>query len=230
VEKVLSTAEEINQATNLPVGYDNIPRLDEADDGLGNSAVRLMIRPTVECGMEPSFTTAQRLRDCATKNPAYSEWKGLVNGNAGEGNWKLLARNSSGREVWLDESTGLFWSDVVATSNWCQASGNTEPSLINDGIDCNVIGAGVSRCESAAVLGLPAADIAWRLPTRGDFLQADLNGARFVLPRTTTQVWTATLAGDNREQAWSITVQTGVLSKVARDQSLGIRCVGRRQR
>ncbi len=231
---ILSSAEETAKADSLPVGYDNIPRVEESDDGINSNSVTLQTRPLVECGISAGLTTAQRLRDCADKNPAHSEWKGTANGNSGEGVWKLFTRSSIGREIWLDEKTGLVWSDILSTNNgtnilanWCQASGNKESALIENGIDCNDLGT-VSRCESATVIGISPSDVSWRLPTRGDYLQADVNGSRFVLPRTNQQVWTATVSSQNREQALSVNVQTGVISKVDRDQQQLVRCIGRR--
>ncbi len=231
---ILTIAQEASQADKLPVGYDNIPRLEESDDGISSNSVTLQTRPLVECGTAAGLTTAQRLRDCADKNPAHSEWKGVTNGNAGEGIWKLFTRNSLGREIWMDEKTGLVWSDILTTNsganilaNWCQASGNKESALIANGVDCNDLG-NVSRCESATVIGIAPSDVSWRLPTRGDYLQADLNGARFVLPRTNQQVWMATVSSQNREQALMINVQNGVISTIDRDQQQLVRCVGRR--
>ena len=77
-------------------------------------------------------------------------------------------------------------------------------------------------------MGVPTTDITWRLPTRADYLQADLNGLRFVLPRTDAAVWTATVSGENRENAWSIIPKTGELTSVVRSTNLAVRCVGRR--
>lgn len=231
---ILTVSEESSKADSLPVGYDNIPRLEESDDGISSNSVTLQTRPLVECGTAAGLTTAQRLRDCLDKNPAHSEWKGVTNGNAGEGVWKLFTRNSLGREIWMDEKTGLVWSDILTTNsganllaNWCQASGNKESALIANGVDCNDLGT-VSRCESATVMGIAPSDVSWRLPTRGDYLQADINGARFVLPRTNQQVWMATVSSQNREQALMINLQNGVISTIDRDQQQLVRCVGRR--
>ena len=227
---VLATTGEIAAAANLPVGYSDIPRIEESDDGLGSSPVVRSVRPGVVCGTGSEFTSYRaRMTDCAEKNPQHSSWNGTANGNAGEGIWRLIVRESNGREAWVDESTGLIWSDVISSvSNWCQASGNIEGELAENGIDCNDLSQGISRCDGAALMGVPAADIAWRLPTRGDYLQADLNGLRFVLPRTDAAVWTATVSGTNRENAWSIIPQTGVLSSSVRSTALSVRCVGRR--
>lgn len=225
----LSVEGETLSAAKLPVGYDDIPLLAEADDGRGDSPVVRAVRPNEECGLGAGLATlSQRLRDCATKNPLHSEWKGLSNGNAGEGSWKLVARDSNSKEIWFDETTGLIWSDVVNTSSdWCKASGNTEGPIGSGTIDCAALGT-LSRCAGQALLNIPASEISWRLPTRNDFLQADLNGARFVLRSISTTVWTATVNGDNREEAWAITPSTGLLTSEARSASLAVRCVGRR--
>ncbi|MBY0518194.1 MAG: DUF1566 domain-containing protein [Bacteriovoracaceae bacterium] len=228
---IMTAQSETTNALKLPNGYSDIPRVAEADDGRGaDSPVVRAVRPPTECGLEASFgTLAARIRDCATKNPNHYEWKGAASGNAGEGTWKLVARSSSAKEIWLDETTGMIWSDVVSSSsNWCQASGNDESPFAPATIDCNVVGAGDSKCSGASILGIPASEISWRLPTRGDLLQADLNGSRFVLPRTDAVIWTATLNGLNRDQAWAQSMTTGILSLANRDTNLSVRCLGRR--
>lgn len=227
---VLTSQAETAAAASLPPGYDEIPTLELADDGIQGDAVVRAQPPVTECGTDPVLKTmAQRLRDCATKNPNQAEWKGAANATAGEGTWKLVARANDKQEIWLDETTGFMWSYVITTtSNWCQAAGNTQAPNIEGGIDCSILHDSVTRCEGAALLGIPASEIAWRLPTRNDYLQADLNGARFVLPRTNVAVWTATVSSVNRENAWSILPQTGALTAQPRSATLGVRCLGRR--
>jgi len=226
----LTAQGETQNAANLPAGYLDTPELEKTDDGITGDNVDRATRPVATCGLDSALTTvAQRIRDCATKNPNQSEWLGLKDATGGEGTWRLVARSDSSQEIWLDETTGFIWSHVVSTtSNWCQAAGNTEKALIENGIDCSVIHDDNTRCEGKDLLGIPASQIAWRLPTRADFLQADLNGARFVLPQTDTSVWTATVSSTNRETAWSITPKTGLLSAQPRSASLGVRCLGRR--
>lgn len=227
---VLSSQGESTAAADLPVGYDEIPHLEQSDDGITGDAVVRAKRPIAECGLDASLKTmAQRLRDCATKNPNHYEWKGVANATAGEGTWKLVARALDNQEIWLDETTGFMWSYVITTtSNWCQAAGNTQGPVVEGGLDCSELHDSITRCEGAALLGIPASEIAWRLPTRNDYLQADLNGARFVLPRTNVAVWTATVSSGNRETAWSIFPQTGLLTAQTRSTQMGVRCLGRR--
>jgi hypothetical protein len=228
-EQMTAQAETQN-ATNLPAGYLDTPELDKTDDGLEDQSVIHARRPVVPCGLDSALATiAQRIRDCANKNPNQSEWLGLKNATGGEGTWRLVALKDNEQEIWLDETTGFIWSHVVSTtSNWCQAAGNTEKALKEGGIDCSELHDDNTRCEGKDLLGIPASQIAWRLPNRADFLQADLNGARFVLPRSSVVVWTATVNSEDRENAWSITPKTGALSAQPRSASLGVRCLGRR--
>ncbi len=227
---VLSAQEETKNATALPVGYNDIPNIMTSDDGIEGDAVDQAPRPTVECGTGVDLLTlAQRLRDCANKNAAQAEWKGVINGTSGEGTWKLVARAASEQEIWLDETTGFMWSHVVSSSsNWCKAASNNEGPVSEGGINCSEIQDSEPKCDGKSFLGIPASQIAWRLPTRNDFLQADLNGARFVLPKVKTQVWTATVSSTNRDNAWSIVPETGLLLAQPRSATLGVRCLGRR--
>ncbi len=225
----LTTTAELAQARSLPVGFSDVPRLEESDDGRGDSPLVRAIRPALECGSGSAFTGLRaRIADCAEKNPQHFQWNGAELGIAGEGRWRLVLRDATGREVWQDVGTGYVWSDVLSsTHNWCQASGNDESALLAGGIDCNELRGGVSRCEGASLHGIPASEMSWRLPTRGDYLQADLNGLRAVLPRLDQAHWTATVNGANREHAWSITPALGVLTSAPRSQPLSVRCLGR---
>jgi len=227
---ILTSQGETAAAAALPVGYDEIPNLEQSDDGMSGDSVIRAKRPVAECGLDASLKTMpQRLRDCATKNPNQSEWKGVANATAGEGTWKLVARALDNQEIWLDETTGFMWSYVITTtSNWCQAAGNTQGPIREGGLDCSQLHDSITRCEGAALLGIPASEIAWRLPSRNDYLQADLNGARFVLPRSNVAVWTATVSSADRESAWSIVPQSGLLSAQTRSTTMGVRCLGRR--
>lgn len=227
---ILTAEQESQSANNLRAGYDNVPGLRDSDDGMGGvPSVNLARRPQVDCGVTLTLTTIDsRIADCAAKNTDRAIWRGQINGNAGEGNWFLVARQGDGKEVWLDATTNYLWSDMVAQTNWCSASGNDEDALKENGVSCKAIQDGMNACVGQTVQGLGEGLVSWRLPTRGDFLTADLNGARYVFAKTAAQYWTATVNGDNREQAWAIMQANGVLTPVARNEVRGVRCLGRR--
>lgn len=230
--EILSTTQETSAAESLPVGYDNIPNIFEADDGFGTDS-RSVVHATHSgnsCGIGTQFATIKdRIANCESLNLGQASWKGSANGNSGEGNWTLVARNVDGKEIWLDETTNYVWSDVVAeATGWCDASGNTQGLADGGVVDCHVLGTR-SLCANSALPGIPESQVSWRLPTRGDFLQADLDGARFVLRNVSTMsFWSATVNGTNRDEAWAILQSTGALSSVSRAEGRAVRCIGRR--
>jgi hypothetical protein len=77
-----------------------------------------------------------------------------------------------------------------------------------------------------ASIGLP--NIKWRLPTRNDYLQADLNGIRFVLKTANSPFWTATMnsASTNRSEAWTYNQSQRTIEKVAMTDLRQVRCIG----
>lgn len=75
-------------------------------------------------------------------------------------------------------------------------------------------------------------EVAWRLPTRDDYLIAEVNGMRQVLPDAGENFgyweWTATLESNNRARAWQFSTWDGALSTyLDRNGDANVRCVGR---
>lgn len=227
---ILSSAQESGTALNLPVGYDDVPNILEADDGLGveGRSVVLAAHSGRSCGIGADFANiAARIQDCATINASLASWNGQENGNAGEGNWALVSKNGIGQEVWIDKTTNMLWSDRITDSMlWCVASGNSQTPSEGGVVDCQVLNPDRRElCNDLNVL--PADQVSWRLPTRGDFLQADLNGARYVLRHTSSNYWTATVSGLNRDEAWSIIQSSASLTTASRAEGRAVRCIGR---
>ena len=120
--------------TNSFSGYRAVPDINTDDDGETGDSVTYVNRSTwgsTTCGTTQS-TIAARIADCATVFGANATWDGSVDGNAGQGVWKLVTRtgpvtSSMGQEVWQDERTGVLWSSLVSKAiNWCMASGNND--------------------------------------------------------------------------------------------------------
>ena len=136
-------------ASNLPTGagynYREVPDQDKDDDGYLGTSSNYAPRPGQDCGLSGSITT--RIADCYAKNGCsnstytdqpncianggtwwdHGTWDGAVQGNAGQGKWRLVTRNGANKEVWRDERTQLVWSSkATTTTNWCQASGNQQ--------------------------------------------------------------------------------------------------------
>ena len=69
--------------------------------------------------------------------------------------------------------------------------------------------------------------VRWRLPTRSDWHQADMDGLRYVLPNLTASFWSTTVDSTNRDAAWYFYGVTGYTFNDFRDSSYAVRCVGR---
>jgi hypothetical protein len=226
--EILTTAAEASAAGGLPVGYNDIPAVRASDDGRGpTTTVKPALHNLTTCGNAVALgTVAARAADCLSKNGPKATWLGRTSGNAGEGNWKLLLKTGT-QEIWWDESTNLLWTDALSrAAGWCEASGNVEGSDTQGGVTCVRGNDREDICVNREI-AIPGDEVNWRLPTRGDFLQADINGARFVLPSSDLQYWTATVDGTERNNAWTIVPATGVLASARRDGAVAVRCVGR---
>jgi hypothetical protein len=231
---VLSTSDEIKKilTNNLPDKlYRQVPALEKDDEGSSTNVLTMtdLGRPQSDCGTEEALSgISARMLDCSKKNDNSFSWDGKIYGAAGEGVWKLVAKIGA-KELWLDERTGLVWSYVLDSVNWCKASGNTEMNTSSIKFNCATLSEMVSVC-SGKILEPLGTQVKWRLPTRNDFLQADLNGLRFVMKKEneTQGLWTSTIRGgsEKRGEAWIYNSQEGTLTADSLDSEHGVRCVG----
>ncbi len=210
-------------AGSLPPGYRAVPLMGLDDEGSDSKNVRTRTslgRPLTDCGMGPSSIVSERISECTTLNGTRATWN-FLNSSAGESIWRLVTKIGNA-EIWIDIRTGHIWSDVVGTTNWCNASGNKETGTA---VNCLTLGLN-PNCVGKKILGIPG--IIWRLPTRNDYLQADLNGLRFVLKTAGTPFWTATLnsASADRSEAWAYNQAQGTLEKANLAQDRQVRCIG----
>lgn len=258
--------------TALPSYYYAVPKISVSDDGFVVTGQVTPVDRTgwaaITCGT--SGTMNARKTDCGTVFGGNATWNGKANGHNGEGSWALISRTANittgkGREVWLDNSTGLMWSSIVSTGiNWCKASGSSnsaesniiagnynedDPNDICDNSFYQVQTSNpISACEDAIGFTSTDADIdvagksglsrssspkvAWRLPSMYDYMVANHDGLRFVMPdtlgaNTSGQEWTATIDSTDRLKAWLFDPTTGTRSKDERSFSYAVRCIGR---
>ena len=223
---------ELILGANLPSGYRTIPDIRTDDEGTDNGniiTVSAKGRPTAACGVGEAFRGIDaRITDCFGKNGEAANWNGTLFGAAGESFWSLVSLTNSGKEIWLDRRTGLVWSDINSSANWCKATGNAQDSSLSPTINCDVEGESSNVCSNA-LNDTTQANIRWRLPTRNDYLQADLNGLRFVLKTgNTIGSWTATLraASESRSEAWVYHFNDGTLSAQDMLSLREVRCIG----
>jgi len=81
-------------------------------------------------------TVQERIADCAKKQAGPPVSQGAP--DAGASPWQLVTRTASGRQVWLQASTGKLWSDRLGRerfdmAGWCRAKGLVGTSA---GKDC----------------------------------------------------------------------------------------------
>lgn len=94
----------------------------------------------------------------------------------------------------------------------------------------NTDGSAIDGAGKAGLGFASAPKVSWRLPTKFDYLQADLDGIRFVFPDTTTGAleWMATSYSVNGRNAFTFDARTGLVgTSVRNSQTRAVRCVGR---
>lgn len=199
-----------NIAKDEEDSYRSVPKQDKDND---ENITKSFDLGEVECGTAAELkNVSERASDCETKfTKEKTFWNGLTNGISGEGNF-IVVMNKDSKTIWKDETTGLLWSHNIGQDTWAAASGNFGDNETEDFI-CNKIA------------GFGEDEVSWRLPTRSEFLQADINGARFVLPDTNRIYWTASSVDDGGT-IWAINQKFGILEKKDETETLSIRCIG----
>lgn len=211
------------QENKLPATHRTVPSMSE-DIPTSVDLPKELLNKDTSCGNTVEGSIRARHEACLKANGDVNEmvfWSGQKQAIQGEGEWQLVSNskpeNDANKVVWQDLTTGYLWSDVRVGYRWEEAAG----------IDGNFK---ERPCQAKAdkpkhELGNISSEIvSWRLPNRNEFLQADLNGSKYVLPNKDQFVWTASYAGQN--MAWAIKVSTGELQLRSTDDSLGVRCIG----
>ena len=92
--------------------------------------------------------------------------------------------------------------------------------------DADISNAGKSNLNLAS-----SPKVAWRAPTMYDYMIANANGLRFVMPDMQTNFqgdeWTSTVYSADRAQAWTFNGSTGQRKVQNRSFSNSLRCIGR---
>lgn len=93
---------------------------------------------------------------------------------------------------------------------------------------------GTNQSGKAGLATLPVAQknngrVFWRLPTMYDYMLANHNGLRFVLPDVSvgSEEWTATSSSAEVDKAWVINIGNGYRRIQPKTSELSVRCVGR---
>lgn len=177
-------------------------------------------------------------------------------GNASAGKGREVWQDQSTGLMWSSVvSSGLNWCKASGSSNSAESNiiaGNFNEDDPNDICDNsfyqNQTTSPISACEDAVGFSSTDPDIdnggkaglsrsstpkvAWRIPTIYDYMVANHDGLRFVMPdalnaNTTGQEWTATIDSTDRLKAWLFDPTTGTRSKDERSFNYAVRCIGR---
>lgn len=221
-----------------------------ATGGLGDTCTTVIksTRPATPCGTGLGLDTVdKKIADCLTLNAATSSWSASTNGISGEGNWKLVTL-LGGKEVWRDERTGFLWGDTITADTWCHASGNGQTDGYCDGNTASSCAESVGLTPAIAgetwVAGgydntkggmgaipatgaNPSPSVRWRLPTKYDWMQAEIDGVRFVVPNVNDTFWSATVFSNYRDVAWYFSGYVGDFYSDYRSSNVSVRCLGR---
>lgn len=185
------------------------------------------------------------------------QWKLVTRtGSTSSGKGREVWQDQSTGLMWSSVvSTGLNWCKASGSSNSTESNivaGNyneDDPNDICDNAFYQVQTASpISACEDAIGFSTTDTDIdnsgkgglnrtsspkvSWRIPTIYDYMVANHDGLRFVMPdalnsNTTGQEWTATIDSTDRLKAWLFDPTTGTRSKDERSFSYAVRCIGR---
>ncbi len=195
------------KADNLPQTH-HIPANPDTDN---DEQIKQYKPDLKDCGQLEKFNgVPARIKSCENANKASATWDAKANGISGEANWKLVMHDKKNDiTLWLDARTNLIWSYAINADTWNMANGSAGTK---------------SLCED--LNDVTFKQVKWYLPNRNEFLQADIDGARFVLADTQYTYWTAT-TGLDPKQAWAIEQSTGALKLFDKQETRkDIRCVG----
>lgn len=208
-------------------------------DGELRAAAQLsMASYTTDCGTTGSVSN--RILDCKGEYSAAATWVGSTEGLYAETTWTLVTRDTTaGIAIWKDNGSGYLWTTTIATNvSFCQAAGVDQPSY---GFNCaSNNGAKLSYCSENSGFSYPAGvaaklgnlsvasgKVMWRLPTRADYLRAELNGLRYVLPMGgTDNFWSVNTWSVDPGSIWTFSSEGVVTTTAISDTSTDVICVG----
>lgn len=159
-------------------------------------------------------------------------WSSLVTTSSGA-NWCQASGNSNSSAVSNlnlveQDPTGICTDPTYQNTTTNPMSACYENSQFTNtfnGINSTYPGKG----GLTTALAWNAGKVFWRLPTIYDYILANHNGLRFVLPdiANSEKEWTATTYSSSRNKAWTYSIHYGFRSTVLKILPLQVRCIGR---
>jgi hypothetical protein len=162
-----------------------------------------------------------------------------TNTNQGVFNWCMASGNTEDSTNGVECTAGLNSASNINRPgvSLCYDDG-VGPLTTPNGINNSTTAANLASWDSAGLTDSQQNDIirakgnltsvSSRLPTRADFMQADLDGVTYVLPNSETYYfWSASIFSTDRRLAWIFTGGNGYMTTGTRSGSNIVRCVGR---
>ena len=217
-------------------GYRVAPGLGDGE--LRSEAQLSLTSFLTDCGQTGSVSN--RILDCKGEYSASATWVGSTEGLYAETTWTLVTRDTiAGIAIWKDSGTGYLWTTRIATDvSFCQAAGVDSTSY---GFICNsnnvakrtycsensgfTYTSGVT--EKLGNLNVASGKVMWRLPTRADFLKAELDGLRYVLSmEETDNFWSANTWSVDPGSIWTFSAEGVLTTTEITNSTTDVICVG----
>ena len=194
---------------------------------LGATIVSFAYADQKECGIKKT-TIEERLKDCASLPGSSKVSKSGVS-------WNLVARGRKEKtgsfyEVWKDSRSGLLWSDRLDSfyshDNFFPHNG-LDYAVILDKKDGKVIGEKACASKEARTATAEISEKKFALPTVEEFVQAETNGVREVLPNMKNYwFWSTSLYPHSADGARAYFGSYGLLIYgIRHDDFYSVRCV-----
>jgi hypothetical protein len=193
---------------------------------------------TTDCGTSGSVSS--RILDCKDEYSDAATWVGATQGLYAETTWTLVTRDTTaGAAIWKDTATGYLWTTTIDTEkSFCQAAGVDQDDYSLNCTSNNV--AKLSYCSEKSGFSYPAGvanklgnlsvssgKVMWRLPTRADYLRAELNGIRYVLDMDIgNNYWTANVWSSDDSSVWTFSRDGQFTGINVNDTATDVICVG----
>jgi hypothetical protein len=243
----------------LPAGYRDIPLIAQDDDGFTGANVTYAARPGGDCGLAGSLPT--RITSCnlswdgnSQGNMGFGLWKLVTRSGANNEVWQdqrtgLIWSSLVGNTNWCQAAGNADAGDI---SGYCRnttyqpyyvgnnniglsscAEGGTDPAASAEAVATTLgnawSGTYLPQKGGMGLLSTPV--VRWRLPTRSDYLQAEVDGIRFVMPDMGSSgaggiEWTGTFMSATRNVAHTFLSDFGYLASTTRTANHLVRCVG----
>ena len=196
-----------------------------------STVANAQLAPSSECGISGSIET--RIMNCAVNA------KSTVVSNTGTV-WNLVSRkydqpSDALYEVWRDSKTGLLWGDFLGWKNYAYPQNlPTFYQAVKLADDGNVIQETACDSKLGKAASAQIQDKNFGLPTYYEFLEAEKNGFREVLPHMhyrpqEPRFWSRTRSPNNPRygRPWVFDSNDGYAFSVAPDWGAAVRCIGR---